>query len=95
MNHSATTPNAPNLTRTTLAVLCIGILIIAGFMVLRPFLSSLIWAAMTVIATWPFFINLQARLWGKRWLALLVMIVLLLLVLIPVFFVLFDMVRSS
>ena len=87
MNHSATTPNAPNLTRTTLAVLCIGILIIAGFMVLRPFLSSLIWAAMTVIATWPFFINLQARLWGKRWLALLVMIVLLLLVLIvPVCF---------
>ena len=77
-----TKPDAPNLTRTTLAVLFIGILIAACFWVVRPFLSPLIWGAMTVIATWPFFLKLQSRLWGKRWLALLVMIIVLLLVLI-------------
>jgi predicted PurR-regulated permease PerM len=74
--------NSPNLTRTTLAVLFIGILIASCFWVMRPFLSSLLWAAMFVIATWPFFLKLQARLWGKRWLAVLVMVVLLLLILI-------------
>lgn len=82
-----TTQDSPNLTRTTLVVLFIGILSIAGFLVVRPFLSPLIWATMAVIATWPFFIKLQARLGGKRWLALLVMILLLLVVLIvPVCF---------
>lgn len=82
-----TTSDSPNLARTTLAVLFIGILIAACFWIVRPFLSPLIWAAMVVIATWPFFLKLQARLWGKRWLALLVMIlVLLLVVIIPMCF---------
>jgi predicted PurR-regulated permease PerM len=76
------TSKSPDLARTTLAVLFIGILIAACFMVMRPFLSALIWAAMIVIATWPMFIKLQARLGGRRWLATTVMIVLLLLVLI-------------
>jgi predicted PurR-regulated permease PerM len=74
--------NSSDLTRTTLAVLFIGILIAACFWVMRPFLTSLFWAAMIVIATWPFFLKLQKQLWGKRWLAVLVMTVLLLLVLI-------------
>jgi len=77
-----TKTNSSDLTRTTLAVLFIGILIAACFWVMRPFLSSLLWAAMIVIATWPFFLKLQTRLWGKRWLAVLMMTVLLLLVLI-------------
>jgi predicted PurR-regulated permease PerM len=78
---------ASDLTRTTLAVLFIGILIAACFWVLRPFITSLLWAAMMVIATWPFFIQLQSRLWGRRWLAVLAMVVLLLMVLIvPVCF---------
>ncbi len=77
-----TRTDSSDLTRTTLAVLFIGILIAACFWVMRPFLSSLLWAAMIVIATWPFFLRLQRRLWGKRWLALLVMTVLLVMVLI-------------
>lgn len=72
----------PDLARTTLAVLFIGILIAATFWVLQPFLSSFIWAVMIVIATWPMFLKLQARLWGKRWLAVLVMTTLMLLLLI-------------
>jgi len=71
-----------DLTRTTLGVLFIGILLAASFWIVRPFLSALLWAAMVVIATWPNFLKLQARLRGKRWLAVLVMTVVLLLVLI-------------
>ena len=77
-----TRTQSSDLTRITLAVLFIGILIAACFWIMRPFLSSLLWATMIVIATWPFFLKLQNRLWGKRWLAVLVMTVLLLLVLI-------------
>ena len=85
-----------DLTRTTLAVLFIGILIAACFWVMRPFLSSLLWAAMIVIATWPFFLKLQTRLWGKRWLAVLAMTVLLLLVLIvPICFAVLTILNQT
>src|SRR6516162_6159541 len=77
-----TRANSSDLTRTTLAVLFICVLIAASFWVVRPFLSSMLWATMIVIATWPFFLKLQSRLWGKRWLAVLVTTVLMLLVLI-------------
>jgi len=49
------------LTRTVLAVLLIGILISASFWVLRPFLLSVVWAAMIVVATWPLMLKVQAR----------------------------------
>ena len=91
-----TQANSSDLTRTTLAVLFIGILIAACFWVVRPFLSSLLWAAMVVIATWPFFLKLQTRLWGKRWLAVLVMAILLLLVLIlPICFAVMTILDRS
>lgn len=80
-----TQTSSADLTRTTLAVLSICLLIAACFWVLRPFLSALLWAAMIVIATWPNFLKLQSRLWGKRWLAVLVAtVVLLLFLIVPV-----------
>jgi predicted PurR-regulated permease PerM len=96
MNNSTFGSGSPNLARTTLAILFIGILIAATFWVVKPFLSSLVWAAMIVIATWPMFIKLQARLWGKRWLAVLVMTVLLLLVLfVPITFAVLTIVDRA
>ena len=77
-------------------MLFIGILIAASFLVMRPFLSALLWAAMIVIATWPVFLKLQTRLWGRRWLAVLVMTILLLLVLIiPVCFAVLTILDRS
>jgi predicted PurR-regulated permease PerM len=88
--------NPSDLTRTTLAVLFIGILIATCFWVIRPFLSSLLWAATIVIATWPFFLMLQTRLCGKRWLAVLVITVFLLLVLIvPICFAILTILDRS
>ncbi len=69
-----------DITRTTLSVLLIGILIVAVFWILHPFLPSLIWATMIVVATWPLMLRVQARLRGKRGLAALVMTAALILV---------------
>jgi len=75
-------PNPQDITRTTLAVLFIGILIAASFWILRPFLSAIVWATIIVIATWPLLLKLQQRLWGRRGLAVTVMTVVLLLAIV-------------
>ena len=71
-----------DITRTTLAVLFIGILIAASFWILYPFLTAIIWATMIVVTTWPLMLSVQKRLCGKRCLAVMVMTIVLLLVFI-------------
>ncbi len=70
---------APDLARTTFAVLAMALLIIASLWIVRPFLGPAIWATMVVVATWPLMLRTQALLRGKRALAVVVMTVLLLL----------------
>ncbi|MBK1992514.1 hypothetical protein JG676_07935, partial [Campylobacter sp. 2018MI35] len=73
-----------DLPRTVLAVLCIGGLIAATFLVVRPFLGALVWATTLVIATWPMMLKLQAILGGRRGLAVALMsLALLLIVVLP------------
>lgn len=73
-----------DLTRTMLAVLCIGGMIAASFFVVRPFLAALVWATTLVIATWPLMLRLQAVLGGRRGLAVTLMTLgLLLIVVLP------------
>jgi predicted PurR-regulated permease PerM len=71
-----------DVTRTTLAVLFISMLIFTSFWLVRPFLTPFIWATTIVVATWPLLLGLQKRLWGKRRLAVAVMTVVVLLVLV-------------
>jgi predicted PurR-regulated permease PerM len=82
---SGTEARAPgrswDLTRILLAVTGIGGLIAATFLVLRPFLPALLWATMIVVATWPMLRAVQARLWGRRSLAVMVMTLAMLAVL--------------
>jgi predicted PurR-regulated permease PerM len=75
-------PQQRDLTQITLGVLFIGGLIAASFWILRPFLPAVIWATMVVVATWPVMRGIQARLWGKRSLAVTMMTLILLLVLV-------------
>ena len=42
-----------DLTRTTLALLFLGALILASLWILKPFIPAIVWATMIVIATWP------------------------------------------
>lgn len=76
--------NSPpfDLTHTILSVLFIGILIASSFWVMRPFLMPLIWAAVIVVATWPVFEKLKARLGGRHGLAVAAMAVAILLIII-------------
>jgi predicted PurR-regulated permease PerM len=73
-----------DLTHTLLSIIFICLLVALTFWVLRPFLVSLIWGAIVVIATWPLLERLETKLVKKRRLAVLTMSALLLLVvLIP------------
>jgi predicted PurR-regulated permease PerM len=78
------TPPSPNqdLARITLAVLFIGLLIVASLWVLQLFIAATVWATMVVVATWPMMLAVQARLGGRRWLAVIVMTTAMLLVLV-------------
>jgi predicted PurR-regulated permease PerM len=78
------TPETQDITRTTLQVLFIGMLIAAVLWILRPFLTSIIWATMIVVATWPILLALQARMKDIRGFAAATMtIVLLMVVVVP------------
>ena len=69
-----------DLTKSSLSVLFMVGLIAASFWILRPFLPSLLWATMIVVSAWPLMLQVQALLWGRRWLAVTVMTLTLLLV---------------
>ena len=58
-------PPARDLTRTTLSVLFIGMLIAANYWILKSFLPSFVWAVMIVVATWPLMLRLQALAGGQ------------------------------
>lgn len=74
-----------DITRILLGVLFIALLVAASFWILRPFIPSIAWAVMIVIATWPVLLWLQAHLGGSRPLAVLVMVALILIVVIVPF----------
>ncbi len=76
------TPASPDLTRVTLSVLVIGLLVVACLWILWPFLGAIAWAGMLVVATWPTLLSLQARLGGRRWLAIVVLTFAMLLVIV-------------
>jgi predicted PurR-regulated permease PerM len=69
-----------DLFRTILVVAIVSGLVALSFLILSPFLPAMIWATMVAVATWPMMRAVQARLWGKRWLAVVVMTVGMLLV---------------
>lgn len=85
-----------DLTRSTLGVLFIGLLIVATLWILRPFIAPTIWAMMIVVSTWPMMRWMQARLWGRRSLAVLVMSLLILtLLVLPLMLAIGTVVRHA
>lgn len=91
-----TTHRPTELTRSTLAVLCICLLIATSLWILRPFLFSLTWAVMIVIATWPLMLKIERVCWRKRWIAVLIMsLALLLLLVLPLSFAIVTILDST
>ena len=62
-----------DLTRTTLGVLIIGVLLVASLWTMQAFIGPLVWATAIVIATWPLLRWVQRKLGGSRALATTVM----------------------
>jgi len=60
-------------------VLFIALMTVASIWIVQPFILGFAWAGMVVIATWPLMIRLQKLLWGIRFLAVIVMTLLLIL----------------
>src|SRR5262249_2331868 len=58
-----------DLARVVFQLLALGALIAASFYIVRPFLVSVAWAVMIVVATWPLLKMLQARMGGSHALA--------------------------
>lgn len=85
-----------DVTHITLQVLLIGTLIVASFLIMRPFLMSLILAAMVVVATWPLMLKVEKWLWGKRGLAVTAMtIAMLLLFILPISFAITVIIENA
>ena len=85
-----------DLARKTLAMLCILGLIGLSLWVLRPFLAATVWAAMIVVATWPWLCSLEARFGGRRAPAVALMCLgLLILLILPLWLAIDTIVSYS
>ncbi len=76
-----------DLTRATLTVLVVGVLLLCSLWVVRPFLPATVWAVTIVVATWPLLLRLQKVLWRSRALAVAVTTLVILLVFVAPFWV--------
>ncbi len=79
-----------DLARNTLAIVCVLGLIGLSLWVLRPFLAATVWAAMIVVATWPLFRGVEARLGNRRAPAVAIMTLAMLLLLVLPFWLAVD-----
>ncbi|HEY7291803.1 MAG TPA: AI-2E family transporter YdiK [Vicinamibacterales bacterium] len=74
-----------DVTHVFLSILFLTVLVSATFWVLSPFLTSILWATIVSVATWPILLRLQSALGGRRGLAVAIMTtVILLVVFVPV-----------
>lgn len=87
--------NTYDLLKLILNLLLIGLLIILTYRVVEAFLFGFFWAVMVVITTWPLMINIQQRLFNKRWLSLLVMTLILSFVCVIPFFLIISSVAQN
>ncbi len=85
-----------DLTRTTLQLLALGVLIASSVWILRPFLVASAWATMIVVATWPLLLGAQRWLGGRRALAVAAMTTaLLLMLMVPLYFAITTIVNNA
>jgi predicted PurR-regulated permease PerM len=89
-------PVPRDLTHTILRVLFICLLMGSTFWILRPFLISMVWGTIIVVATWPVMQWLHAHLPKSRKLAILLMTAgLLSLVLVPLMLAVLTIARNA
>jgi len=85
VGHAMIVGPTPDLTRTTLGVLIIGVLIVASLWTMQAFIGPLVWATAIVVATWPLLLWVQRHVGGSRGLATTVMTVVMLVIFVVPF----------
>lgn len=76
-------PRQPvDIARVLLVIAILAGLTIGSLYILRPFLPGLVWATTNVVATRPVLLAIQRRCGGRRWIATIVMLLLLLFVIV-------------
>lgn len=68
-----------------LTLVVLGVLIAGCYLVLAPFITSILWAAILCVTTWPLFVRLRTRLRDSASLAALVMVLAIALTLLAPF----------
>lgn len=68
-------------------IAAITFLVVGCFLVLRPFVSALLWAAILCFATWPFYSRLERVFNGRRTIAATVMTIMIALVQVAPFLI--------
>ncbi len=68
-----TEPQTPPWLRHTVVMALLGGLLVAGFVVMRPFLTAIAWAGVLSYVSWPLHLRVRAWLGGRRAWAALVM----------------------
>jgi len=84
----------PDITHTIFRILFIFLLMASTFWILRPFLISMIWGTIVVVATWPLMERLQAHV-SKKLAVLLMTAALLLTVLVPMALAVLTITKSA
>ncbi len=74
--------DSPDIARVLFVVAILCALTIGSLYVMRPFIPGLIWATTIVVATWPAMLAVERRCGNRRWIATLVMLVILLFVIV-------------
>ena len=69
----------------TISLVALVLLVAGCYLVLKPFLTAIVWAAILSATTWPLFVRLRAALRGHTGLASLAMVILIALMLIAPF----------
>ncbi len=77
----------PNSTDSAITLAVLAVLVVGVFMVIAPFLSAIVWAAVLAAATWPIFAWLRRRLGGRSGLAATLITLGILLVVVTPFIV--------
>jgi predicted PurR-regulated permease PerM len=75
----------PSLTDQILGFGILFLLIVGCFLVLRPFLTDVLWAAVLAFSSWPLYTRLRERLGGRRNLAALLMTLLMVVIIVAPF----------
>ncbi|ALD15086.1 hypothetical protein IX46_00640 [Buchnera aphidicola (Aphis glycines)] len=85
-----------DLSQFILSLIFIIAISIASFLIIKPFILGFLWASTIVISTWPLMLKIQKFLGGRRFIALVSMIIILLLLfIIPIVLLVNSLIATS